>query len=146
MADASPGQVVGLLDGRQGIVRFVGQTHFATGDWIGIELDEPTGKNDGSVQGERYFNCEHGFGMFIRLSAIKTLKDPPPKRESKPAARAASGAVHTARPLNGTTSGGLGMKRTSLVGVGTGKRTGAIATSTSPTPQGTTISRSLRVR
>lgn len=34
-----------------GIVRFVGQTAFAAGKWIGIELDnEGTGKNDGTVQ------------------------------------------------------------------------------------------------
>jgi dynactin 1 len=82
MADVSPGQVVGLLDGRHGTVRFVGSTHFAAGDWIGLELDEPTGKNDGSVLGERYFDCEHGFGMFIRPSAVKSISDPPPKRES----------------------------------------------------------------
>ena len=35
----------------QGIVRFVGQTSFAAGKWVGIELDdEGTGKNDGTVQ------------------------------------------------------------------------------------------------
>ena len=34
-----------------GRVRFVGQTAFAAGKWIGIELDEQgTGKNDGTVQ------------------------------------------------------------------------------------------------
>lgn len=59
-----------------GEVLFVGQTSFAQGVWVGIHLDERVGKNDGSVQGKRYFECEHGYGLFVRPSQVQPETSP----------------------------------------------------------------------
>ncbi|CAL1714440.1 unnamed protein product [Somion occarium] len=58
---------------KRGTVRFVGPTKFGNGEgiWVGIEYDEPMGKNDGSVQGVRYFECKPNFGVFIRPDRLK---------------------------------------------------------------------------
>lgn len=43
---------------KAGVVRFLGETDFAKGEWCGVELDEPLGKNDGAVAGTRFvWNC-----------------------------------------------------------------------------------------
>ena len=47
-----------------GTVRFVGETEFAAGEWCGIELGDPIGKNDGTVQGRSYFSCKPKHGLF----------------------------------------------------------------------------------
>lgn len=39
---------------KAGVVRFLGETDFAKGEWCGVELDEPLGKNDGAVAGTRF--------------------------------------------------------------------------------------------
>ncbi|KAL8771633.1 MAG: hypothetical protein Q9194_004839 [Teloschistes cf. exilis] len=79
LSDFQVGQTVELQDGQIAAVQFVGQTHFAPGDWVGIVLDTPTGKNDGSVQGQRYFDCQPGHGMFVRPTMPKILDEPTPK-------------------------------------------------------------------
>jgi dynactin 1 len=63
------------------------------GKWIGIELYEKNGKNDGSVDGIAYFNCEMGYGVFVRPSQIKSIHgselDAAPAVRSEPVYRIA---------------------------------------------------------
>lgn len=40
------------------------------GTWIGIELDTPTGKNDGTVQDIQYFSCKQKHGIFVRFDKL----------------------------------------------------------------------------
>jgi len=58
--------------GHQGTVAYVGATLFASGKWVGVILDEPKGKNDGTVQGRRYFTCDENYGIFIRQAQVCT--------------------------------------------------------------------------
>ena len=71
--DPPYGAIVTIPQGR-GVVRFKGPTSFMnTGKWVGIELYEKNGKNDGSVDGISYFNCELGYGVFVRPSQIRSI-------------------------------------------------------------------------
>jgi len=56
-----------------GIVRFAGETQFAAGIWVGLELEGEDGKNDGSVKGVRYFTCRPNHGIFVRQNQLKNL-------------------------------------------------------------------------
>ncbi|KAJ1872717.1 hypothetical protein LPJ55_002875 [Coemansia sp. RSA 990] len=72
LAGATIGQAV-EVQGNRGVIRFSGPTEFASGRWFGVELDQPQGKNDGSVKGKRYFECAPMHGVFVRSSQVKVL-------------------------------------------------------------------------
>lgn len=56
--------------GQRGTVAYIGTTLFASGKWVGVILDEAKGKNDGTVQGKRYFTCDENRGIFVRQSQV----------------------------------------------------------------------------
>jgi tubulin-specific chaperone B len=89
---------VGGEDGRRGVVGFVGAVEGLGGErerwarWVGVEFDEPVGRNDGSVtvrvsvkvgggeEGEqeeqeerkvRLFECKPGFGVLVRPEKVE---------------------------------------------------------------------------
>jgi hypothetical protein len=55
-------------------------TSFSPGKWVGVELYEPNGKNDGTVQGVKYFTCKPNYGMFVRPSQAKIISEPVVRR------------------------------------------------------------------
>ncbi|KAG5860030.1 CAP-Gly domain-containing protein [Encephalitozoon hellem] len=60
-----------LGDKFKGTVRYIGRIKSKDGKWIGLELDEPVGANNGSVNGVRYFHCRDKHGIFIRYEKIR---------------------------------------------------------------------------
>lgn len=52
----------------RGVIAYVGMTSFATGKWIGVILDEPKGKNNGSIKGNTYFNVSQCEASILGIS------------------------------------------------------------------------------
>eukprot|EP00607_Mallomonas_marina_P002242 CAMPEP_0182438218 /NCGR_PEP_ID=MMETSP1167-20130531/85603_1 /TAXON_ID=2988 /ORGANISM="Mallomonas Sp, Strain CCMP3275" /LENGTH=559 /DNA_ID=CAMNT_0024631469 /DNA_START=22 /DNA_END=1698 /DNA_ORIENTATION=+ len=68
-------RITTIANSKKGVVRFIGDTQFASGEWIGVELDAPDGKNDGSVADVRYFQCAVNHGVFVKRAQIRVDKE-----------------------------------------------------------------------
>lgn len=67
---------IGQDDTRRGVIRYVGEVKEipgGIGSWIGIELDDPVGKNDGSIGESRYWGepSEVKRGVFVRPERVE---------------------------------------------------------------------------
>lgn len=69
---------------KTGILRYIGETEFAKGEWAGVELDEKLGKNDGSVGNKRYFQCEPMYGVFAPLQKVEPADAKPKQAATTP--------------------------------------------------------------
>jgi len=87
------------VNGQHAIVRFVGPTEFREGEWIGVELGMPIGKNNGTVFGVTYFSCKDRYGMFVGPSVPRLIERPPPP--PPPRARPQSKTIGTPTTTQG---------------------------------------------
>lgn len=55
---------------RLGTVMYLGELSGKSGYFVGIKYDEPLGKNDGSVDGKRYFQCLPNYGGFVKPDCV----------------------------------------------------------------------------
>ncbi|KAK2165553.1 hypothetical protein NP493_1359g00029 [Ridgeia piscesae] len=134
---------------KTGVLRYLGPTDFAKGEWAGVELDEALGKNDGAVAGKRYFQCVHLFGLFAPVSKVvkapMATNTPSARRASLNkcslsalggAARSRSGSQESISSIGSTASSVSGRGRVRLGVVSLGNQTPSRPTKTRTTSLG----------
>ena len=70
LGDYTVGEQVWVNGVKLGVIAYLGETQFAPGQWAGVILNDLVGKNDGSVGGVHYFECQPLQGIFTRPSKL----------------------------------------------------------------------------
>lgn len=66
-----------------GTLKFVGLVDSKAGYYVGVDLLDGSGKNNGTFNGRRYFNTDHPrSGLFIQLPKVAQIIDEAPMRDS----------------------------------------------------------------
>ena len=91
----SVGQRIRVGGVEPGTVRFIGPTHFKPGVWIGVELDAEKGKNDGSIDSQRYFSCPTGHGVFAPASKVTALDEEEEEEEEGGSAKGSNSGTQS---------------------------------------------------
>ncbi|KAM4694601.1 kinesin-like protein KIF13B [Discoglossus pictus] len=99
------GEYVTVGSNKNGIVRYLGPVDFQGGIWVGVELELPAGKNDGSVGGKHYFKCNPGYGVLVRPNRVKKATGAARRRS---AGLRLQGGSATENRKNGNLSGSAG--------------------------------------
>ncbi len=142
------GQKLKAFDGKEGIARYIGPLHFTDGEWIGLELSEPLGKNNGTVRGETYFVCQENHGIFYKASTdFEVIEEPKPNAKSGvPASKARPSSIGLSSTRPRPSSIAATAKRTSTVtGTATAAQTPGRRQNLMPPPSTTATTRTSRL-
>nr|XP_056701556.1 centrosome-associated protein 350 [Euleptes europaea] len=75
LQDFSIGDRVLVSNVQPGTLRFKGLTNFAKGFWAGVELDKAEGRNNGTYDGIKYFDCKEKHGIFAPPQKISRISE-----------------------------------------------------------------------
>lgn len=80
MQNLSVGDRVSLIPFKHknkiGVIKFIGEVAGKpSGNWVGIELEEPTGVCSGEFEEKNYFECKENAGIFLRPGQVKSLEE-----------------------------------------------------------------------
>ncbi|KAK6460559.1 CAP Gly-rich domain-containing protein [Scheffersomyces coipomensis] len=67
-------RTINIAGERRGVIRYVGKINVldkGESVWVGIEFDEPVGKNNGSIDGVKVFECKQGHGSFVKPKQVE---------------------------------------------------------------------------
>ncbi|KAG7248984.1 hypothetical protein CRUP_012666, partial [Coryphaenoides rupestris] len=92
-----------------GTIAYLGETQFAPGQWAGVVLNDPVGKNDGTVGGVRYFECQSQQGIFTRPSKLTRQQVGDGSDSHSTDSQVAQGQAHHHSTGGGGGGGGGGM-------------------------------------
>lgn len=73
--DINVGDYILLTKERAGTVKYKGPVDYAEGTHFGVELIGSMGKHSGTVRKKKYFECEKGRGMMVKMDRVRKLLD-----------------------------------------------------------------------
>lgn len=111
----------------RGVIRYIGPVAVPGQEgieFVGIELPTPTGKNDGSAQGERYFQCTPLHGLFVGSDKVtKIIAQPRPAAPNKPPSKPTPSSSRPRPPSVGGAASPTKLRSARLSTVGPSKTT-----------------------
>ena len=67
-------RIINIQGERRGVIKYIGKiSNLDSGKniWIGIEFDEPVGKNNGTIDGVKIFECRNNHGSFVKPKQVE---------------------------------------------------------------------------
>ncbi|CUM64626.1 uncharacterized protein PRCAT00002234001 [Priceomyces carsonii] len=67
-------RIINIQGERRGTIRYLGKIEMldeGESIWVGIEFDEPLGRNDGLINGHRLFQCKQKHGSFVKPKQVE---------------------------------------------------------------------------